>query len=94
MTDEPLHDDTFSPGNPAKLYIGQPQSFEGEQSERHRRASQLPFIVRAWFLRNHEESKDIPWRDEPYTTGPLWSLHSDPLCDLAGLDYSYDIEDD
>jgi len=61
---------------------------------RKRIAQQLPFIVRAWWLRDYPEFRDIPWRKEPYITGPLWSAYSDPGCDMAGLDYSYDVEEE
>lgn len=69
-------------------------SREEHASERRDIAIGLPFVVRSWWLRELEESSDLTWRNEPYTTAPLWSAFSDPLCDMAGLDYAYDLDDE
>lgn len=54
----------------------------------HRRATAaaVPFLLRAWWLRDFEESSDIDWHESGYVTGPIWSLHSDPLCDASAID--------
>ena len=50
-------------------------------------AEQVPFVLRAWWLREFKEYRDIGWCGEPSITGPLWSNYSDPLCDMGSLDY-------
>jgi hypothetical protein len=55
-------------------------------------ARHLPFLVRAWWLREYKEFENSHWQEDPYITGPLWSAYSDPMCDMAGLDYTYDLE--
>ena len=57
-------------------------------------AEQMPFVLRAWWLREFREYQDLVWRDERYITGPVWSMYSDPGCDMSGLDYAYDLQDD
>jgi hypothetical protein len=70
------------------------QNQSKELSSRKSSAQQLPFLLRAWWLREFQESKDFAWRQEPYITGPVWSTYADPLCQMSGLDYSYDQSDD
>lgn len=49
-------------------------------------AGDVPFFLRAWWLRDRVEMDSINFGAFPTTTLPLWSLHSDPLCDAANLD--------
>jgi hypothetical protein len=50
----------------------------------------VPFVIRAWWLREFEESKDLQWNDD-LVGSPLWSQYSDPMCDLGGADDDDDI---
>lgn len=50
-------------------------------------ADRLPFFLRAWWLREFEESCDLTWPEPGQVTGAVWSRHSDPLCDAAGVDF-------
>ncbi len=49
-------------------------------------ADDVPFFLRAWWLRDRVENSLISFGAFPSTTLPLWSLHSDPMCDAANLD--------
>lgn len=65
-------------------------SGDGEISvSRHEQADQLPFFLRAWWMRNFLESEGLVWPKESGVTSPLWSLHSDPMCDIGTVDQSY-----
>jgi hypothetical protein len=56
---------------------------------RYEMAQALPFMLRAWWLRDMEEYADVTLDGEvPLTLTPLWSLHSDPICDAGNLDLS------
>ncbi len=48
--------------------------------------SQVPFFLRAWWLREYKVSDDSP-TDPAWVTLPLWSSHTDPICDAVCLDY-------
>ena len=61
-----------------------------QTSYRQKAAGNVPFALRAWWLREFQESSDLHWHIDSAVTGPIWSLYSDPLCDLGGLDYSED----
>jgi hypothetical protein len=85
------------PGHPAGYSsIGDQPAIDAVQpeSERLKTADQLPFIVRSWWLREHKGFEDFSWSSVGYLTGPLWSAYTDPLCDLGGLDYTFDLEDE
>jgi hypothetical protein len=58
-----------------------------QKSQREKTAAILPFLIRAWWLRDFEESRDITWPTAGFLTGAIWSQHSDPLVDAAGMDY-------
>ena len=49
-------------------------------------AELVPFFLRAWWLRDYQESGDIVFGAFPSGTVPLWCLHSDPQCDAANID--------
>ncbi len=53
---------------------------------RRDRADELPFIVRSSWLRDYVESEGLVWAADLGITSPLWSLHSDPLCDIGSTD--------
>ncbi|MBS1955901.1 MAG: hypothetical protein JST89_17080 [Cyanobacteria bacterium SZAS-4] len=62
----------------------------GENSStRQERADQLPFFLRAWWMRDFLESEGLLWTADAGVTSPLWSLYSDPLCDVGSVDQSY-----
>lgn len=50
-------------------------------------AAEVPFALRAWWLREFMEYSDLIWCGDARITGPLWSNYSDPLCDMGSLDY-------
>lgn len=49
-------------------------------------AELLPFVLRAWWLRDFEEYSDLRWMIDNSIQAPLWSLHSDPLSDMESAD--------
>lgn len=51
----------------------------------------VPFVLRAWWMREFQEYEDMIWPPQSSTTAPLWSYYSDPLCDVAGLDSVYNL---
>jgi hypothetical protein len=57
-------------------------------SAREAIADRLPFVLRAWWLRNYKEYESVEWYTDPTVTGSLWSLYSDPLCDQGNMDYA------
>jgi hypothetical protein len=46
----------------------------------------VPFFLRSWWLRDRLEYSDLEFGDGSAATHPLWSLHSDPICDAANID--------
>ena len=58
-----------------------------EKPTRLSAGDRVPFLLRAWWLRDFKEYEDIEWYGDPSTTGPLWTPYTDPLCDTGGLDY-------
>ncbi len=58
-------------------------------STREEKAEELPFFLRAWWLRNFVETEGLVWSPDSGVTSPLWSLYSDPLCDVGSVDQSY-----
>jgi hypothetical protein len=63
---------------------------EGIQARRLRLADRIPFVLRAWWLRDFKEYSDLRWHTDSSVTAPLWSSYSDPLCDTGSLDYAYE----
>lgn len=55
-------------------------------SAREEEALQMPFILRAWWLRNFLENEELVFAKDLGVTSPLWSLYSDPLCDVGSVD--------
>jgi hypothetical protein len=53
---------------------------------RENQANEMPFILRAWWLRNFLEAEGLVWAPDLGVTSPLWSLYSDPMCDVGSLD--------
>ena len=49
-------------------------------------ADQLPFFLRAWWLRDRIETEGLGFGEGGAATTPLWLLHSDPICDAANID--------
>lgn len=65
------------------------QSEDNIRADCNRRAahaSGLPFFLRSWWLRDRVENSDIEFGGGSSATHPLWSLHSDPVCDAANID--------
>lgn len=63
---------------------------EGTHAHRLRLADRVPFVLRAWCLRDFKEYSDLRWLRDSSITAPLWSPYSDPLCDMGSLDYAYE----
>jgi len=55
-------------------------------SFREQQADEMPFILRAWWLRNFLECEGLVWAKDLGVTSPLWSLYSDPMCDVGSVD--------
>ncbi len=49
-------------------------------------ADQLPFFLRAWWLRDRMQNANVVFGEHNNATVPLWSLHSDPVCDSSNID--------
>ena len=52
-------------------------------------ADEMPFILRAWWMRDFAETADLsffPWSNH---TRPLYCLHSDPLCDAGNIEFNF-----
>ncbi|MBS1955865.1 MAG: hypothetical protein JST89_16900 [Cyanobacteria bacterium SZAS-4] len=61
----------------------------GVRSDSVRRAEYggtVPFFLRSWWLRDRVGFEDIEFGIGSTATHPLWSLHSDPICDAANID--------
>jgi hypothetical protein len=50
-------------------------------------ANSVPFFIRAWWLRDRTANNDLDYGEFNTGTSPLWSLHSDPICDAANMDF-------
>ncbi len=46
----------------------------------------VPFFLRNWWLRDRVGNEDIQFGAGGNATQPLFSLHSDPICDAANID--------
>jgi hypothetical protein len=55
-------------------------------SDREMVAKQLPFGLRAWWLRDFEETSDLSFGTMNSLSVPIYCLHSDPLCDVGNMD--------
>jgi hypothetical protein len=53
---------------------------------REEEASEMPFILRTWWLRNFVEAEGLVWSKDLGVTSALWSLYSDPMCDVGSVD--------
>jgi hypothetical protein len=53
---------------------------------REEQASEMPFILRTWWLRNFVEAEGLVWSKDLGVTSALWSLYSDPMCDVGSVD--------
>jgi hypothetical protein len=56
-------------------------------TSRQSQADRLPFFLRAWWLRDFELDEELVWPESSHVTGAVWSTQSDPLSDVAGIDY-------
>jgi hypothetical protein len=59
----------------------------GSAIDREQLAAIVPFVLRAWVLRDREENSSLNFGDNSTQTLPLFSLYSDPLCDAANMDF-------
>jgi hypothetical protein len=57
-------------------------------TDREQVAHLVPFVLRAWWLRNYKEYEGIEWHTDIPITGPFWSMYSDPFCDQGNSDYA------
>ncbi|GEM_PF-2677041 len=76
-------------GNSAGATGAQPAGCGG-LARRLAAADRVPFVLRAWWLREFAEYADCQWLIDQSITGPLWSSYTDPLCDMGSLDYFYE----
>ncbi len=44
----------------------------------------VPFVIRAWWLREFEAIEEVEWNND-VVAPTLWSSYSDPMCDLGGI---------
>jgi len=54
---------------------------------RKKTATQVPFFLRAWWLKDYELDSDISWHSPNWLTLPVFSLQSDPICDAGSVDF-------
>ena len=57
-------------------------------AERELEANELPFFLRAWWMKDYAESADLQFQQDQTVTFPLGALHSDPFCDAGCIDYT------
>jgi hypothetical protein len=50
-------------------------------------ADQVPFFLKAWWLKDQKSQADLVWPDQNWLTLPLFSLQTDPGCDAGGIDF-------
>ena len=62
-----------------------PSGQDSLHSKRLEDGKRVPFLIRAWWLREFEESRDLDWYYD-CVQPTLWSTYSDPLCDVGGVD--------
>lgn len=85
--------------NPREISSGLPATISEvvsagvSEGKRVQIADALPFVARAWWLRDLQENSELISSFDSTVTAPIWSSYSDPICDLAGLDYAYDLEE-
>jgi hypothetical protein len=46
----------------------------------------VPFVLRAWWLKDNKEYAELNFGEEDGLKGDLWSRHSDPICDLSDIE--------
>ena len=63
-------------------------SLPGNLADRRYGAKFLPFGLRAWWLRNYDQSVGLTFGMNEGLTAPADSFFSDPLCDAANMDSS------
>ncbi len=61
-------------------------SIRSDSVRRAEVAESLPFFLRNWWLRDRVGFEDVEFGSGGNATHPLWSLHSDPICDAANID--------
>jgi hypothetical protein len=49
-------------------------------------AQRVPFFLRAWWLRDYQETADLTFAEAGAVTGGIWAMYADPLCDLSNWD--------
>jgi hypothetical protein len=52
---------------------------------RMKAAQEVPFVIRAWWLREFIGEQPMSWRDDLIATS-IWSNYSDPICDTGGVE--------
>ncbi len=50
-------------------------------------ASKVPLFLRAWWLRDFADTPELDWGEPSHITQPLFSVYSDPICDLSNIDF-------
>jgi hypothetical protein len=63
---------------------------QSNDAKRYADSFLVPFVLRAWWLREFEESKELQWCDDAVVS-QLWSNYSDPLCDMGELEDPEDL---
>ncbi len=57
---------------------------------RKEQAEKIPFVLRAWWMRDFAEEFDqMFFEDAGLLSLPIWSLHTDPKCDTSSIDIDY-----
>ena len=55
--------------------------------QRLQAANRVPFMIRAWWLRDFQEYSHINWPIDKDLAASTWSPSTDPICDLAEAQY-------
>jgi hypothetical protein len=61
------------------------EKVETFEQRRLAQSLQVPFAIRAWWLREFEECPGVDWNND-LVVPTVWSNYSDPLCDVSGID--------
>lgn len=56
---------------------------------RQRQADQIPFFLRTWWLKEFNSTADVTFAEGAAHTGGIWSMYSDPLCDVGNWDLPF-----
>jgi hypothetical protein len=63
-----------------------PPMTPGTLQWRRHLAQNAPFFLRAWLMTYHEDTSELFGQIPGAFTFPVWSSHTDPMCDAGNSD--------